>query len=628
MANGPLDLIGYLRGLAAPAGTAALPDADLLRRFARQGDAAAFTALVQRHGPLVLGVCRRVLRHAPDVEDAFQATFLVLARRAGSLARPERLGGWLHGVALRTARKARARAARRPQAPSGGFDDVPAAAEGNRRELYAALDEELARLPEKYRGPLILCYLEGRTRDEAARQLGQGEGAVKGLLERGRQRLRQRLAQRGLDAGALPLAPNALAVPAALLRSAARAAPAFAAGQALRGPAAALAERVIQNMGAIQMKPVLALLLLLGLAGAGAGLGTPASPAPGPTPYPLASARPLGKASLAPVFRAPVPPAPPRPLVLKHPGPVCALAYSPDGKHLATAAAGIVRLWDVQTGKEAGQLKGHTKAVRALAFSRDGQHVATADEGGTVLLWDAGKRAVRRRSEASTVEVLSLAFTPDGKGLATGGPGGSARLWDVETGKLRGEWRGKDIKEGLLAVAFSPDGSQVLLGGEVALNEGTNWNTFYLRDARTGKDIQTATGPRQGIDKLLENSNRAPPLAFAPDGKAWAAAASDHTILLGAKAKLAGHGAAVTALVFLRDGKTLASAGLDDSLRFWDVAKALEVARATRQGRVLALALSPDGKALASAHADGSVRVRAVRQLLEDHRLNKKKPGR
>jgi RNA polymerase sigma factor (sigma-70 family) len=258
-----------------------LTDADLLGRFARGRDEAAFAALLQRHGPLVLGVCRRALNDPNDADDAFQATFLVLARKAGSVGQPDRLASWLYGVALRVSRKARAEAARR-RGRQQQVTDMPAAEPGreaDREELRQLLDEEVQRLPEKFRLPLLLCYLQGKTREEAARQLGRSPGAVKGMLERGRELLRSRLARRGVTLSAASLAAvlseNTLsaAVPAALADATLKAALLFAAGQATAaGGAAALAEGVLRIMWMNKFKGALAVVLALGLVGAGTGL--------------------------------------------------------------------------------------------------------------------------------------------------------------------------------------------------------------------------------------------------------------------------------------------------------------------------------------------------------------------
>src|SRR5438034_10477776 len=169
MPSGPTSpVLRFIRSFAASGGAADSPDAQLLARFTAQGDDDAFAALVHRHGPMVLGVCRRLLHDPHDIEDAFQATFVVLVRKAGTLRRPERLASWLYGVACRTAAKARAGVARR-HAHEQPLGELPAAViPGDPAgEVRPVLDEELRRLPEKYRAPLVLCYLEGQTYAEA-----------------------------------------------------------------------------------------------------------------------------------------------------------------------------------------------------------------------------------------------------------------------------------------------------------------------------------------------------------------------------------------------------------------------------------------------------------------------------
>jgi RNA polymerase sigma factor (sigma-70 family) len=172
-------------------------DRQLLERFVRSRDEAAFAALVARHGPMVLSVCRRVLPDADYANDAFQATFLVLVRKADSLNNPDLLAGWLYGVAYRTAQNARVEAARRNHherqaaavRPDPAYDDAV-------DRMLPLLDQELQRLPEKYRAPLVLCYLEGKTHVEAAQQLGWPVGSMSSRLARGREILRNRLSAR------------------------------------------------------------------------------------------------------------------------------------------------------------------------------------------------------------------------------------------------------------------------------------------------------------------------------------------------------------------------------------------------------------------------------------------------
>jgi RNA polymerase sigma factor (sigma-70 family) len=232
-----------LQTAAAVQANRRLPDGELLARFVESNDEAAFAVLVERHGPMVLGVCRRLLAGLHDAEDACQATFLVLARKAASVRRRTSLGSWLHGVARRVAINLKRDQARRRDREQGRTLPPPAdpAAEVSWREAQAILDEELQRLPERYRPPLILCYLECLTRDEAARQLGLAPGTLHGRLQRGRDLLRRRLTQRGLALAGLMSATalgegSALAAPAStFVVSSARAAALLAAGQSVPG---------------------------------------------------------------------------------------------------------------------------------------------------------------------------------------------------------------------------------------------------------------------------------------------------------------------------------------------------------------------------------------------------------
>ncbi len=171
-------LIRHLRA-AALCGDTGPPDRHLLEAFLSRGDEAAFAALVRRHGPLVLSVCRRVLRNSADAEDAFQATFLVLLRKAASIGRRELLANWLYGVAYRTSLEAKSAAARRRLKESHVAALVRSETpDETTRELLAKLDEELSRLPGKYRRSIVLCDLQGKTRKEAARLLGWGRNTL------------------------------------------------------------------------------------------------------------------------------------------------------------------------------------------------------------------------------------------------------------------------------------------------------------------------------------------------------------------------------------------------------------------------------------------------------------------
>ena len=176
------------------------PDSDLLARLIREGDDAAFAALVERHGPMILGVCRRILRDVHAAEDAFQAAFFALARGAGRMRTAASVAAWLYGAAVRVALKARGAAARAGRAnnrpPTRTVPDP--LAEITARELIGAIDEELARLPEQFRAVVVLCCLEGLSQEEASLRLGWSAGSVKGRLERGRERLKRQITLWGI----------------------------------------------------------------------------------------------------------------------------------------------------------------------------------------------------------------------------------------------------------------------------------------------------------------------------------------------------------------------------------------------------------------------------------------------
>jgi len=247
-------------------GTAAgLGDAELLDRFARRGDQAAFSALVTRHGALVLGVCRRVLGDEHAAEDASQAVFLVLARKAGSVSRPDRLAAWLHGVAVRTSRRAKTMTARRRSREALAASSPRQTEDSPADDLRRVIDQELARLPEKYRAPVLLCDLGGRSIDEAAGVLGWPRGTVGTRLRKARGVLKSRLTRRGVGLGAgLALAhfsgpPVSAAWVARTTQSATHYAAPGSAAAVTATPTALLADRVIRGMLMTQFKLVAAL---------------------------------------------------------------------------------------------------------------------------------------------------------------------------------------------------------------------------------------------------------------------------------------------------------------------------------------------------------------------------------
>jgi RNA polymerase sigma factor (sigma-70 family) len=268
-----------------------LTDRQLLERFVNRNDSSAeadaFTILLERHGPMVWGVCRRLLPDRYAAADAFQATFLVLVRKAAGVRVDDSLGPWLYGVSRRVAARARATSLRQRARETGGVEELasPAPDQGNAERL-AILDEEIGRLPERQRAAVVLCDLEGLPHEEAARRLGCPVGTVESRLSRGRQRLRDRLVRRGLAPAAAALWAEmareaSAAMPAALIKQTARFLTSSPAAGAVPVAVTALAEGVIQMMWLARLKPLVAVAAALILTTAGvAGQGRQQQPAP------------------------------------------------------------------------------------------------------------------------------------------------------------------------------------------------------------------------------------------------------------------------------------------------------------------------------------------------------------
>jgi RNA polymerase sigma factor (sigma-70 family) len=281
-------LVRCLRRTAGPD----VSDAMLLERFVRERDEAAFELLVWRHQRQVLGICYAVLGRHHDAEDAFQATFLALARKAESIARRPALGPWLRRVAYRVALRANARRSRRTAEEQSAAHDAVVSAEPGlgamRADLERLLHEEMDRLAEKYRVPLVLCYLEGHTNEQAARRLGCPAGTIATRLARGRKLLRSRLARRGigLAGGLVPIAATEFAEAAPeLVRATVRAA---LSPQHLISPhVAGLTEEALRSMSMMKVKLAAACVLTLGLLIVGAGVVSAQRQPPQPIAAPV-----------------------------------------------------------------------------------------------------------------------------------------------------------------------------------------------------------------------------------------------------------------------------------------------------------------------------------------------------
>ena len=653
MAARPKQLLHYLRRLAGPA-EPATPDSDgaLLRRFSRLRDEAAFAALVHRHGPLVLGVCRRVLRDADAAEDAFQATFLVLATKAAALRRPEGLAAWLYGTAHRLALRRRRTESRQQQREARGLLASPARHppspldELSARELLLILDEEIHALPEVYRLPIILCCLEGKTQEEAARQLGWSAGQVKGRLERGRGRLHARLTKRGLDL-AVALAAAGLArglvtaaPPAQLIELLLRAATSGAAeGANITAEVARLAAEEMKQMNLTKLKCGLALVLAAGLV-AGTGL---LAQVPGVRPDDRAQtearagqeerprpAEALGKKA---AWRGAV--------RLPQGEFVYAAVFSPDGKLLASAGEGpVIKIWDVAAAKavralrvpappapplgrggyvlspaQVRQMRGLPLFVPALAFSPDGKFLASGDNDGSIHLWDvASGKSVRHwtalvgplhERRLNSWVVSCVAFASDGQTLGSAGTDGTVRLWEVATGRQSGVLLGLPATD-LVTLAFAPNGRYLVAGGgeeqplqrwgrlagikKVALQKDRDF-VFTVAYSADGKAL--AAGERRGVIRLW-NMNT------GQESHRWDSGQGD-----------------LRALAFAPGGKVLAAQGSTRGVRLWDAATGKELARpAGGQEYGGPVAFSPDGRYLAAGGGDGTVILWEVARLL------------
>jgi RNA polymerase sigma factor (sigma-70 family) len=276
----PGSVLRYIRQLVGTGPSGDRSDGQLLDVFARNQDPAALDALVRRYAPLVWGVCRRVLHDEHEAEDAFQGTFLVLVRRAAALDRRGSLANWLYTVAYHLALRARMQAARRRVEEKEAADMATFEPEEPNWELNDVLDEELHRLPDKYRQPLVLCYLQGKTNEEAAQELGYPAGSMSRHLTRGRELLRERLSGRGVALSAAVLTTSlaetaTAAVPPAVVNATIQAGLVYAAGHAagaLSPSAVALAEGLLRATAVSKIKVVAALVLALSLVGTGSVL--------------------------------------------------------------------------------------------------------------------------------------------------------------------------------------------------------------------------------------------------------------------------------------------------------------------------------------------------------------------
>jgi RNA polymerase sigma factor (sigma-70 family) len=575
-----------------------LPDADLLGRFADDHDADAFAALVRRHGPVVLAVCRRVLGAGPDADDAFQAAFLTLARKAASIRGRAALPAWLHRVTLRVARRALLRRrpaealASEPGDPADPFADVAW------KDVRRVLDEELDRLPEKYRGPVVLCLLDGCTRDEAAGRLRCSLNTLKRRLDAGRELLRSRLLRRGvtpvvLGAAALDPAGLRASVPQPLLVAAARTSDRSAAFPA--GVASLAAGATTSRL----LPAALAAVLVLS---AVAGLFATHSP-DGP---PAAATGPADARVMAPAEPDTLPPGAVRRFGddrFRHPGHIVNSALSPDGKRLVTVSPELLQVMDVETGRSLVRVRldlsdGHF-GTPDIVFSPDGKYVAAALSTNLTAVWEvATGQSIFKLSDPERWWGR-CAFTPDGKLVITRNE--QTALLELPSGKEVGSW---------------PVGGLQLLSKDAKtyVRVAEERKLVVLGDPVTGKvthRLEVST-----VQDGFENG-----LALTPDGKwfavvhdrrevqVWDAARGEKLRTFRLEENAIIKNDAAYNVEFSGDGRVLMFGSKMGVIYRWDVATGdtLPVLHVPWGWYVRGMHSSPDGRTLTVAEGSGGV---------------------
>jgi RNA polymerase sigma factor (sigma-70 family) len=609
-------------------------DGELLERFISRRDEAAFDALLRRHGPMVFGVCRRLLRNEADAEDAFQATFLVLVRKAASIRPQMMVGNWLYGVAHSTALKARAmRIKRLTKEREAAARPKPEGSAQTWDRLSALLDQGLRALPDKYRAAIVLCDLEGTSIKEAAQQLGCPQGTVGTRLARGRRLLSQWLGRRGFAlsgevmASAIAHDSATAGVPPLLVRTTIQAASRVAAGRAASGvvspKVAALTEGVLKTMTWFTKVKIATALLVGALAFALGGFGMrrfhepPLAAASGrlqPDAPQTLSGKPKtdqeliqGKQAAPKNLQPPVGDA--KPVVVREDAQVRGLAWSANGKILATVGI-VYEVVDFTDGD--GKPTGH----------------GACWPNSTIKLWDAKTGELKQAlGEEKHTYIATIAFSADGKSVAVSTSKHhqdplkfvtEVRILDAQTWALKHK---VDVSGFATALAFSPDGTRLALGGRSRLTETGSF--VKLWDVRQEKMIG---GTEERPEPLLPvgTGGRVTCLAFSRDGKLLAAGEENGKLRTiegetgKAIAEWDGHRASVSGVGFAADSKTLVSGSGDKTVKVWDATEGkLLRTLAESKGPVAALAFSPDGQLFATA-GSAAVEGKSVEVLLWD----------
>jgi RNA polymerase sigma factor (sigma-70 family) len=609
-----------LRRVSVPP-SAGVTDAELLDRFVQWRDEAAFETLLLRHGPTVLGVCRRTLRHKADSEDCFQAVFLVFCRRAATISKRHSLGSWLYKVAFRICLRMRAARSRQSAAPANVHEPaaIETVSDSEHWELRRVLDEELNRLPERYRAPLILHYLEEKTVAQVGLELGWHPGTVCSRLARGKELLRLRLSRRGvtLSAAAMAAAMAPSAVAAALPHHLGLTTLQAVRTGTISRSAAVLAQEFMRTQLLGRLKWLFALMILLGTATAGAGIILSADrselPASSGTALSDLSAMLEGPIRADPDGDA-LPPGAIRRLGsarFRHGGFVHAMAYSPDGQTLTTTSGGgVIRGWDAATGRPKPSIRNKSLASEeAFALSTDGTLLATNEVSH--LAYDPGPVKISLAALPShqikcTLEAAggaplrTIAISRDAKRVAAGGGFNSLLVWNTATGEpIRRLPLGARPAQ-CERVALSPDGR--------LLAARDNGKTLRLWNVESGEER----------DPLLPGGSFPTSFAFSGDGRVLACGDGYGRIRLWdpqtSKAihmfsppnnrSPRGQIEGVAVLAISSDGKVVATAGGEGSVRLWDATTGVVRAElvkptGTRPNKCHALAFSPDDKHLA-----------------------------
>src|SRR5262245_7725277 len=566
------------------AGAAGVPDAELLERFRSTRDAAAFELLVYRHGPMVWATCRRVLGDVHAAEDAFQATFLALARRAAVIRRGGSVPGWLHRVAVRVGLDLRRRV---PTAdlnthvidPSAGPADRAASA-----DLVRHVDAAINRLPKRLRGAIVLCKLHGYSLKEAAAELGCPVGTVESRLARARRKLRGML-----DAAALGGLLVGIVVPRTLRAETVQ----VAAGASKVEPAiVSLASRATGGNGrGLAIGGAIAAALVV----AAVGLGQPKPADPLAKTPPSTEKTEAIATARTDLFGDPLPEGAVMRLGtvrLRHGGAIACAVFSPDRRRLATGAADdSVRLWESDTGRAVAILRGHTCWVRSVAFSPDGKTLLSGSgdpinhRPGETKLWDVATRKLRFTLEGSSADCA--AFSPDGKTVATTIMG-HVVVWDAATGKAVHDWSAQCKM--VNAMAYSPDGRVLATASDNMI--------VCLWDAKTGKAIRQLEGHAAEVYAV----------AFSNDGKRLASGGLDKTVRLWDPAtgkevlQIGKHRGDIRGLAFTAGDKQLAVGSWSSEVTLWEIATGKEVRQfAGSTTAASCVAVSSDGKYLAAA---------------------------